>query len=81
LRERRWSHLILALYRSGRRADAVGAYQRLRTILVEEVGIEPCLELQGLGQAVMEQHPELDRPWYAAARRPLLVATGTVRAE
>src|SRR5262249_56569661 len=41
LREQLHSRLILALYRSGRQADALEAYRRARTILVDEFGIEP----------------------------------------
>jgi DNA-binding SARP family transcriptional activator len=60
LRERLWGQLILALYRSGRQADALRAYQRLRTTLGEELGIEPSAELVALEQAVILQRPELD---------------------
>jgi Bacterial transcriptional activator domain len=42
LRESLWELLITALYGSGRQADALAAYQRLRRILADELGIEPC---------------------------------------
>jgi DNA-binding SARP family transcriptional activator len=48
LRERLWAGLLLALYRAGRQADALRAYQRARTMLVEELGIEPSAELRRL---------------------------------
>lgn len=55
LRERLWWLLMSALYRSGRRADALHAYQRARRTLVDELGIEPGRELRDLEQAVLRQ--------------------------
>jgi class 3 adenylate cyclase/tetratricopeptide (TPR) repeat protein len=60
LRERRWAQLMLALYRCGRQADALRAYQRLRGQLAEQLGIEPSLELKGLEEGILLQKPELD---------------------
>jgi predicted ATPase/DNA-binding SARP family transcriptional activator len=65
LRERRWAQLMTALYRSGRQADALRAFQRLRTHLGEEIGIEPCAELAALEEAIVLQKPELD--WRATS--------------
>jgi predicted ATPase/DNA-binding SARP family transcriptional activator len=62
LRERRWAMLMLALYRCGRQADALRAYQRARTTLVEELGIEPGPELRALEQAVVAQDASLAPP-------------------
>ena len=62
LRERLWAQLLLALYRSGRQADALLAYQRARSILVEELGIDPGAELRRLHAAVLAQDPGLDLP-------------------
>ena len=62
LRERLWSQLILALYRSGRQGDALGAYHRARTTLVEELGIDPSPELRRLERQVLNQDPTLDLP-------------------
>ena len=45
LREERWSRLMLALYRCGRQADAVRAFRRARTVLADELGLEPGPEL------------------------------------
>jgi predicted ATPase/DNA-binding SARP family transcriptional activator len=55
VRERLWRLLVLALYRSGRQADALAAYRRAREMLAEELGIEPGRELQALEQAVLRQ--------------------------
>ncbi|MFE3170877.1 BTAD domain-containing putative transcriptional regulator [Amycolatopsis sp. NPDC059090] len=46
-------HFMLALHRSGRRSEALGAYQRLRTTLIDEVGLEPSSELRKLHQAML----------------------------
>jgi WD40 repeat protein/DNA-binding SARP family transcriptional activator len=83
LRERLWAQLLLALYRSGRQADALLAYQRARSILVEELGIDPGADLRRLQAAVLAQDPGLDlpRPTETAAAEELpeaLQAVGPV---
>jgi DNA-binding SARP family transcriptional activator len=60
-RERLWSHLMLALYRSGRRADALETYRRARGVLIDELGLEPGPELRSLERAVLTADPDLDR--------------------
>ena len=52
--------LMLALYRTGRQADALAAYQSARRTLVEELGIEPNAELQALEGAILRQDVDLD---------------------
>ena len=59
LRERRWGQLIVATYRCGRQADALRAYQRCRTVLAEELGLEPGPELRRLEAAVLAQDASL----------------------
>jgi len=60
LRERLRGQLMLALYRSGRQAEALEAYRTARETLVEELGIEPSEELQRLEQAILRHDPQLE---------------------
>ncbi|MEA2134309.1 MAG: hypothetical protein QOC68_2218, partial [Solirubrobacteraceae bacterium] len=88
LNERFTSRLMLALYRSGRQADALTSYRIARQRLVEDLGLEPSRELQQLEQAILTQDPALDPPAREARRElptvtrrrrrgRLLIATGT----
>lgn len=59
-RERLWGQLMLALYRSGRQRDALATYQRARSVLVDELGLEPGPELRRLEAAILDHDPALD---------------------
>ena len=65
LREALWGHRMLAFYRSGRQAEALRAYQELRRILGEELGIAPSAPLVELEHAILRQDPGL--AWRAEA--------------
>lgn len=62
LRERRWSLLATALYRSGRQADALAALRAARVRFADELGIEPGPELAALEAAILHQDPSLVPP-------------------
>ena len=82
LRERPRAQLMLALYRSGRQADALEVYRDARRTLSVELGLEPGPRLRELEQAVLQQDPGLDAPETAIAvdtkrrRGAVLLATG-----
>ena len=60
LRERLRGQLMLALYRSGRQAEALAAYRAARSALVEELGVEPGQALQELERAMLRHDPSLE---------------------
>jgi len=87
LRERLQGQLMLALYRSGRQADALQTYRIARVRLIDELGLEPGPELKEMERAILEQDPALalgaprrEQQVFAAARRGgtggLLIAAG-----
>jgi DNA-binding SARP family transcriptional activator/DNA-binding CsgD family transcriptional regulator/tetratricopeptide (TPR) repeat protein len=70
LDERLQGQLILALYRSGRQADALDRYQRMRHTLAGELGIVPSIELRELETAILRQDPTLAAPRPTTAAQP-----------
>ena len=69
LRERLRGQLMLALYRSGRQADALEAYSEFRSTLMEELGLEPSSALRELQAAILQHDPAL-APGSATGRTP-----------
>ena len=59
LDERLWAQLMLALYRTGRQAEALDAYQQVRDHLVEELGIDPGPDLRDLEHRILRHDPAL----------------------
>ena len=71
LRERFWQQRLLALYRSGRQADALRAFRELRSTLVDQLGIEPGPGLRELEARILRQDATLEyQRVLRAARRP-----------
>jgi predicted ATPase/DNA-binding SARP family transcriptional activator len=67
LRERLWRQLMLALYRSGRQAEALDRFTEARRTLDEELGLDPSVELRDLQAAILRQDPTLAPPARADA--------------
>ena len=72
-RERLCGQLMLALYRSGRQSDALRAYQRLRTHLVSELGLEPGPSCREMERRILVHDPALD--WAGPRTLPSGVVT------
>lgn len=79
-RERMWAQLMLALYRCGRRADALLAYRQVRDVLVEETGLEPGHRLRDLHRAILGEDPSLDRAVLDPVPAPDRATLGEARA-
>jgi len=76
VREGLVGQLMLALYRSGRQAEALNVYRRTREALVEEFGIEPTRALHELERAVLTQDPTLELERVAPIRAASLAEPG-----
>ena len=61
-REGLWRQLMLALYRSERQTDALSTYQRARSMLADELGLEPSEELQALERSILRHEVEAAPP-------------------
>lgn len=94
LRERFWHQLMLALYRSHRQPDALDAYARLRTLLIDEMGLEPSVEIRELHQRILAEDPALHTteapgvpggsfapPWQALCQLPPDISNFVGRSE
>ncbi|MFG2006635.1 BTAD domain-containing putative transcriptional regulator [Spirillospora sp. NPDC048911] len=90
LREESWRLLAIALYRMGRQGEALGALRRARTMLAEELGVDPGPGLRDVETAILAQDPVLDAvpkmkpleliepPKQAATASPGIAPPGTV---
>jgi DNA-binding SARP family transcriptional activator len=76
LRERLRGQLMLALYRSGRQAEALESYQHARRLLTEELGLEPSEALKALQRAILAQDSSLRPPGVEAKNEPIQDTTG-----
>ena len=76
-RERLWGQLMLALYRSGRQADALESFQEARRVLADELGLEPGPELRRLQEGILAHDPALAAVPVDRGRRVNLPAPST----
>jgi hypothetical protein len=75
-RERLWAQLMTALYRSGRQGDALDAFQRARTSLIDELGVEPGPDLRAVEARVLAQDAALLPVGTPGALPPALTVVG-----
>lgn len=77
LRESLWAQLMLAMYRSGRRSDALRAYERVAAILDMELGVQPGVALQRLATDIRNESESLRwQPTAAPQGRPTSGSSG-----
>jgi DNA-binding SARP family transcriptional activator len=76
LRERLRAQLMLALYRAGRQAEALGAYRAAREALVDGLGVEPSPELRALETAILRHEVQAAGPAPAGRRRVTWASNG-----
>jgi predicted ATPase/DNA-binding SARP family transcriptional activator len=76
-RERLWGQLMIALYRSGRQADALEAFQEARRVLGDELGLEPGPDLRRLQEAILAHDPAIAPVPVERRRRGNLPAPST----
>ncbi|MEV5847055.1 AfsR/SARP family transcriptional regulator [Streptomyces sp. NPDC051985] len=79
-RERLWGQLMTALYRSGRQAEALSAFQTARAVLIKEYGVEPSPGLVEIHRQVLHHDAALSRGAGASSRRPAFTADTDLRA-
>jgi YVTN family beta-propeller protein len=75
-RERLHEQLMTALYRCGRQAEALEAYQAARRVLAEEYGLDPAPALQRLEHAILRQDASLELPEQTAVAHAVATAAG-----
>ncbi|TWP45285.1 tetratricopeptide repeat protein [Lentzea tibetensis] len=80
LREMAWAHLLSALRHTGRRAEAMAAYHRVRTVLRAELGVEPHPRVQAAHQAVLADEQPV-APAQLPSELPVFVGRRRERAE
>lgn len=71
LREGLHAHLMLALYRAGRQAEALAAYREARRVLSEELGLDPGEQLAALERAILTNDPALNKSDAASVMHPI----------
>ena len=75
LRERFTEQQMVALYRSGRQAEALRAYERTRTYLINEMGLDPSPDLRDLERRILDQDADLDLEAASSIRRATVMVT------